>query len=253
MAYVEIRDLYKSYGGTPVLSGLSLDIDEHEVVCLIGPSGCGKSTLLRCLNALEPIDGGHIFVEGQDIWADDGDADQLRMRVGIVFQQYNLFPHMNVLDNITLAPRRVLGMRRREAENVARELLARVRLEDKATEHPDRLSGGQQQRIAIARALAMQPRVLLLDEVTSALDPEIVGEVLELIGELAADGMTLALATHEMSFAREVADRIVFLSEGNIVEQGAPERILSAPEDERTRQFLRRVLTARPGVVPAGP
>ncbi|MEU0517688.1 amino acid ABC transporter ATP-binding protein [Streptosporangium sp. NPDC006007] len=253
MAYVEIRDLYKSYGGTPVLSGLSLDIDEHEVVCLIGPSGCGKSTLLRCLNALEPIDGGHILVEGQDIWADDGDADQLRMRVGIVFQQYNLFPHMNVLDNITLAPRRVLGMRRREAENVARELLARVRLEDKATEHPDRLSGGQQQRIAIARALAMQPRVLLLDEVTSALDPEIVGEVLELIGELAADGMTLALATHEMSFAREVADRIVFLSEGNIVEQGAPERILSAPEDERTRQFLRRVLTARPGVVPAGP
>lgn len=242
MAYVEIRELYKSYGDTPVLTDLSLDIEEHEVVCLIGPSGCGKSTLLRCLNALEPIDSGRILVEGQDIWAGDGDTDQLRMRVGIVFQQYNLFPHMTVLDNITLAPRRVLGMRRREAESVARELLARVRLEDKATEHPDRLSGGQQQRIAIARALAMQPRVLLLDEVTSALDPEIVGEVLELIGELAADGMTLALATHEMSFARDVADRIVFLSQGNIVEQGPPAEILSAPADDRTKQFLRRVL-----------
>lgn len=242
MAYVEIRELYKSYGDTPVLTDLSLDIEEHEVVCLIGPSGCGKSTLLRCLNALEPIDSGRILVEGQDIWAGDGDTDQLRMRVGIVFQQYNLFPHMTVLDNITLAPRRVLGMRRREAEAVARELLARVRLEDKATEHPDRLSGGQQQRIAIARALAMQPRVLLLDEVTSALDPEIVGEVLELIGELAADGMTLALATHEMSFARDVADRIVFLSQGNIVEQGPPAEILSAPADDRTKQFLRRVL-----------
>ncbi|GHH72232.1 peptide ABC transporter ATP-binding protein [Streptosporangium violaceochromogenes] len=253
MAYVEIRDLYKSYGGTPVLTGLTLDIEEHEVVCLIGPSGCGKSTLLRCLNALEPIDGGRVLVEGQDIWADDGDTDQLRMRVGIVFQQYNLFPHMNVLDNITLAPRRVLGMRRREAEAVARELLARVRLEDKAAEHPDRLSGGQQQRIAIARALAMQPRVLLLDEVTSALDPEIVGEVLELIGELAADGMTLVLATHEMSFARDVADRVVFLSAGNVVEQGPPERILTAPEDERTRQFLHRVLAARPGAVTGGP
>ncbi len=242
MAFLEIRDVHKSYGDNAVLKGISVDIEPHEVVCFIGPSGCGKSTLLRTINALETIDSGQILIDGQDIWAEDSDADELRMKVGIVFQQFNLFPHMSVLDNITLAPRKVLRLGRAKANELADELLHRVRLYDKRNEYPDRLSGGQQQRIAIARALAMQPRMLLLDEVTSALDPEIVGEVLALIAELASEGMTMALATHEMNFAREVADRICFVHQGRIVEQGAPDQMLTAPNDPRTAQFLSRVL-----------
>jgi polar amino acid transport system ATP-binding protein len=242
MPFLRVEDIHKSYGDNRVLKGISVDIDAHEVVCFIGPSGCGKSTLLRTLNALEPIDAGRILIDGRDISADDSDVDELRIKVGIVFQQFNLFPHMSVIDNITLAPRKVLGLSRGEAEAVAEQLLRRVRLSDKRDEFPDRLSGGQQQRIAIARALAMQPRMLLLDEVTSALDPEIVGEVLSLIAELAAEGMTMALATHEMGFAREVADRICFVHDGRIVEEGPPEEILRAPRDPRTAQFLGRVL-----------
>lgn len=242
MAFLKIEDIHKSYGDNQVLRGISVEIDAHEVVCFIGPSGCGKSTLLRTVNALEPINSGRILIEERDIWAEDADVDELRMRVGIVFQQFNLFPHMTVLQNITLAPKKVLGMPSRQAEELAVELLHRVRLYDKRNEYPDRLSGGQQQRIAIVRALAMQPRMLLLDEVTSALDPEIVGEVLALIAELAAEGMTMALATHEMGFAREVANRVCFVHQGQIVEQGPPEQILTAPKDPRTAQFLSRVL-----------
>lgn len=242
MPFLQLESIHKSYGDNEVLKGISVDIEPHEVVCFIGPSGCGKSTLLRTINALEPIQRGKILIEGKDIWAEDGDVDELRIKVGIVFQQFNLFPHMTVIQNITLAPRKVLGLSRKKADAIAFELLNRVRLYDKRDEYPDRLSGGQQQRIAIARALAMQPRMLLLDEVTSALDPEIVGEVLELIAELASEGMTMALATHEMGFAREVGDRICFVHDGRIVEQGTPEKILNAPEDERTAQFLSRVL-----------
>lgn len=242
MAFLKIDDVHKSYGDFQVLKGISVEIDTHEVVCFIGPSGCGKSTLLRTVNALEPINSGQILIEGHDIWAEHVDVDELRMQVGIVFQQFNLFPHMTVLQNITLAPRKVLGMSSQRAEKLAGELLNRVRLYDKRNEYPDRLSGGQQQRIAIVRALAMQPKMLLLDEVTSALDPEIVGEVLALITELADEGMTMALATHEMGFAREVADRVCFVHDGQIVEQGPPEEILSSPRDPRTAQFLSRVL-----------
>jgi polar amino acid transport system ATP-binding protein len=245
VSFLEIDAVEKWYGDQQVLRGVSLDIEMHEVVCLIGPSGCGKSTLLRCINALEPIQGGEIRIDGQRITGRGVDIDAVRQDVGKVFQSYNLFPHMDVLTNITLAPRKVLKETRREAEARALDLLGRIGLADKAHEYPDRLSGGQQQRVAIVRALAMQPRVLLLDEITSALDPELVSEVLAIVRELAHEGMTMMLATHEMSFAREVANTVCFLDGGLIVEQGSPEQIFTAPENPRTAEFLRRVLEAR--------
>ncbi|MFY1651623.1 amino acid ABC transporter ATP-binding protein [Solwaraspora sp. WMMB762] len=231
----------KVFGDRVVLRDLTLDIAEHEVVALIGGSGSGKSTLLRCVNLLETVDDGTIHLDGRDITDPRVDPDQVRQRIGLVFQSYNLFPHLTVLDNVTLAPRRVHRTGRAQAERRAMELLDRVGLADQARQYPDRLSGGQQQRAAIARTLVNAPRLLLLDEVTSALDPELVGEVLALIRELKGDGMTMLIATHEMGFAREVADRVCFLADGVICEQGPPQRVLGAPEHPRTRQFLRRV------------
>jgi polar amino acid transport system ATP-binding protein len=224
-----------------VLRDLDLDVEPHDVVCLIGASGSGKSTLLRCLNLLETTDDGTIEFAGEDITDPRVDARAVRSRMGLVFQAYNLFPHMTVLDNLTLAPRKVHGLSRAEAESRARDLLDRFGLADKAAEHPDRLSGGQQQRAALARALVTDPSLVLLDEVTSALDPELVGEVLDIVRDLAQGGMTMVLATHEMAFAREVASRVCFLDGGVILEQGPPEQIFAAPAHERTRQFLRRV------------
>jgi polar amino acid transport system ATP-binding protein len=243
-AALRIEGLHKSFGPLHVLEGIDLEVAEHEVVCLIGASGSGKSTLLRCINLLEPIDAGRIEVAGEVISARGVDVDRLRRRIGIVFQSFNLFPHLRVLDNITLAPRRVLGMPRAEAEEAGRALLRRFGLEDKAHDYPDRLSGGQQQRVAIVRALAMQPALMLLDEITSALDPELVAEVLDVVRELAAGGMTMVIATHEMGFARDVADRVCFLDGGRILEQGPPAELLTAPREERTRQFLQRVIAA---------
>jgi polar amino acid transport system ATP-binding protein len=234
----------KSFGKLEVLKQVDLTVAEHEVVCLIGASGSGKSTLLRCVNLLETIDAGRILVEGEEITARDVDVNRVRRRIGIVFQAFNLFPHMSVLDNVTLAPRKVSKLPRAEAEEQARALLARFGLADKADEFPDRLSGGQQQRVAIVRALAMKPHLLLLDEVTSALDPELVGEVLNVIRELAASGMTMVIATHEMSFAREIANRVCFLDAGVILEEGPPEQIFSAPREPRTQQFLQRIVEA---------
>ncbi|MBW3613401.1 MAG: amino acid ABC transporter ATP-binding protein, partial [Chloroflexi bacterium] len=219
-------------------------MDEHVVVCLIGASGSGKSTLLRCINLIEPIDSGRIVVEGEEITAEGVDVDRIRRRIGIVYQAFNLFPHMSVLANITLAPRKVLRMGRSEAESRADELLERFGLLDKRDDYPDRLSGGQQQRVAIVRALAMQPDILLLDEVTSALDPELIAEVLGVIRELAGQGMTMVLATHEMGFARDIATRVAFLHEGRILEQGPPQQIFSDPREPRTRQFLQRIIEA---------
>jgi polar amino acid transport system ATP-binding protein len=244
MTAVALEGVRKSFGALEVLRGVDLTVEEHEVVCLIGASGSGKSTLLRCINLIEPIDAGRIVIEGEEITGRGVDVDRVRRRIGIVFQAFNLFPHMTVLRNITLAPRTVLGRKRADAEARARELLARFGLADKAGEFPDRLSGGQQQRVAIVRALAMDPDLILLDEVTSALDPELVAEVLEVIRELAAGGMTMLIATHEMSFAREIADRVCFLDEGVILEQGPPERIFSAPTEPRTRRFLDRIVAA---------
>ncbi|HET9853066.1 MAG TPA: amino acid ABC transporter ATP-binding protein [Candidatus Limnocylindrales bacterium] len=241
---LRIEGLHKSFGPLEVLRGIDLTLAEHEVVCLIGASGSGKSTLLRCVNLLEPIDAGRIVVAGQEITARGVDVDELRRGIGIVFQSFNLFPHLRVLDNVTLAPRRVLGRPRDEAEAAAVELLRRFGLEDKQREHPDRLSGGQQQRVAIVRALAMQPRLLLLDEITSALDPELIAEVLEAVRELARGGMTMLIATHEMGFARDVADRIAFLDGGRILEAGPPAQLLAEPREARTRQFLQRVIAA---------
>jgi polar amino acid transport system ATP-binding protein len=241
---LRIEGLHKSFGALEVLRGIDLVVGEHEVVCLIGASGSGKSTLLRCVNLLEPIDAGRIVVEGEDITADGVHLDRLRRRIGIVFQAFNLFPHMSVLENITLAPRRVLKLSRASAGAEATELLSRFGLADKRDEAPDRLSGGQQQRVAIVRALAMKPDLLLLDEVTSALDPELVAEVLNVIRELAAGGMTMLIATHEMGFARDIADRVCFLDEGTIVEEGPPDRILRDPQEPRTRQFLQRIIEA---------
>jgi polar amino acid transport system ATP-binding protein len=234
----------KSFGELEVLRGIDLGVAEHEVVCLIGASGSGKSTLLRCVNLLEPIDAGRIVVEGTEITARGVDVNRVRRSIGIVFQAYNLFPHMSVLDNVTLAPRLALSKPRAEAEQEAGELLARFGLADKQGDYPDRLSGGQQQRVAIVRALAMRPDLMLLDEVTSALDPELVAEVLQVIRELATGGMTMLIATHEMSFARDIADRICFLDEGVILEQGPPAQILSAPKEMRTQQFLQRIIEA---------
>jgi polar amino acid transport system ATP-binding protein len=234
----------KSFGAVEVLRGVDLSVREHEVVCLIGASGSGKSTLLRCVNVLEPVDAGRILVDGVDLTARGVDVDGVRRRIGIVFQAFNLFPHMSVLRNVTLAPRLALRLPRAEAEARARELLARFGLADKVDEYPDRLSGGQQQRVAIVRALAMEPSLLLLDEVTSALDPELVAEVLEVIRELAARGMTMLIATHEMGFARDVATRVCFLDGGVILEQGPPAQIFGAPREPRTRQFLQRIVEA---------
>ena len=229
MSAVEIEDLHKSFGKNEVLRGIDLEVAEHEVVCLIGASGSGKSTLLRCVNLLEPVDAGRIVVQGEEITARGVDVNRIRRGIGIVFQAYNLFPHMTVLENVTLAPRKALGLSRREAAEQATELLARFGLADKRDDYPDRLSGGQQQRVAIVRALAMRPEVMLLDEVTSALDPELVAEVLRVIRELADGGMTMLIATHEMGFARDIASRVCFLDEGVILEQGSPERIFSCP------------------------
>ena len=241
---LRIEGLWKSFGDLEVLRGLDLAMDEHEIVCVIGASGSGKSTLLRCINLTEPIDAGRIVVEGDEITADGVNVDVVRRRIGIVFQSYNLFPHMSVLDNITLAPRRVLRLPKADAEARAAELLARFGLADKRLEFPERLSGGQQQRVAIVRALAMDPQLLLLDEVTSALDPELVAEVLNVIRELAAEGMTMVIATHEMSFARDIAHRIAFVDGGRILEQGPPGELFTAPREPRTRQFLQRIIEA---------
>jgi polar amino acid transport system ATP-binding protein len=241
---LRLEGVHKSFGGLEVLRGIDLAVAEHEVVCLIGASGSGKSTLLRCVNLVEPITRGRIVVAGEDISARGVDANRIRRSIGLVFQAFNLFPHMTVLRNVTLAPREVLGLPRGQAEAEANELLARFGLADKRDEYPDRLSGGQQQRVAIVRALAMRPRLMLLDEVTSALDPELVGEVLNVIRELAQSGMTMLIATHEMTFAREIADRVAFLEKGVILEEGSPERIFQAPEHPRTRQFLQRIIAA---------
>ena len=244
MPLLECRGLRKQFGGNVVLNGLDLDVSEHEVVALIGASGSGKSTLLRCVNLLEEIDDGTITLDGEEITDPRVDPDTVRRRIGMVFQSYNLFPHLSVLENITLAPRRVHRRERAETQRQARELLDRVGLADKADAYPDRLSGGQQQRVAIVRALANSPRLMLLDEVTSALDPELVGEVLTMIRDLKADGMTMVLATHEMGFARDVADRICFLDGGRVIEQGPPAQVLGDPIEARTRQFLHRIIEA---------
>jgi polar amino acid transport system ATP-binding protein len=243
---LQVEGLYKAYDQHLVLRNINLSVEPHEVISLIGASGCGKSTLLRCVNLLEEINAGSIRLNGEPISASLPNANRVRQRIGLVFQSYNLFPHMSVLDNITLAPRRVLGEKRLEAGEAARILLERFGLADKADEYPDRLSGGQQQRVAIVRALALKPDLLLLDEVTSALDPEMVGEVLDIVRELKGIGMTMLLATHQMAFARQISDRVAFLDAGSIVEMGPPDRLLSSPEQPRTRQFLQRVLTAAP-------
>jgi polar amino acid transport system ATP-binding protein len=241
---LEIEGLRKSFGPNLVLDGIDLSVGEHEVTCLIGASGAGKSTLLRCINLLEPVDAGRIVVEGEEITRRGVDVNRVRRRIGIVFQAYNLFPHMSVLENVTLAPRLALHEGRGEAEEQARALLDRFGLSDKVDAYPDHLSGGQQQRVAIVRALAMQPRLMLLDEVTSALDPELVAEVLDVIGELAAGGMTMVIATHEMGFARDIATRVCFLDEGVILEQGPPEQMFGSPREPRTQQFLQRIVNA---------
>ena len=241
-AALRIEDLHKSFDGLEVLKGIDLEVDEHEVVGLIGASGSGKSTLLRCINLLEPVNAGRVFIEGEEITARGVDVNRIRQRVGIVFQAFNLFPHMTVLRNVTLGPIEALGASRAEAETLATELLERFGLADKRDDYPDRLSGGQQQRVAIVRALAMKPDVMLLDEVTSALDPELVAEVLNVIRELAAGGMTMVIATHEMGFARDIANRIGFLDAGVILEEGTPEQIFSAPREERTRRFLQSII-----------
>ena len=239
---LQLRAVSKVFGSNWVLQGVDLELADGTATALIGASGSGKSTLLRCANLLEQVDDGVIELDGRDITDPRVDPDEVRRRIGVVFQAYNLFPHRSVLDNITLAPRKVHGVRRAEAEERAHELLSRFGLADKAGDYPDRLSGGQQQRVAIVRAIATRPRLLLLDEVTSALDPELVGEVLELVKELKAEGMTMLLATHEMAFAREVADEVCFLDQGVVLERGPARQVLSAPQQERTQQFLRRVL-----------
>ncbi|MEO3772524.1 amino acid ABC transporter ATP-binding protein [Micromonospora sp. B9E7] len=244
MVLLRCRGLRKEFADHVVLDQLDLTVAEHQVVALIGASGSGKSTLLRCVNLLEEIDDGTIELDGEDISDPRVDADRVRRRIGMVFQAYNLFPHLSVLENITLAPRRVHRRARAEAEAQARDLLDRVGLGAKADAYPDRLSGGQQQRVAIVRALANSPRLMLLDEVTSALDPELVGEVLTMIRDLKADGMTMVLATHEMGFAREVADQVCFLDAGRVVESGPPGQVLGEPTQPRTRQFLRRIIEA---------
>jgi|HubBroStandDraft_2_1064218.scaffolds.fasta_scaffold53749_2 polar amino acid transport system ATP-binding protein len=243
-AALRIEQLRKSYGAEEVLRGIDLTVAPHEVICLIGASGSGKSTLLRCVNLLERIDAGAIWLDGQLITGPGVDQNLVRRHIGIVFQSFNLFPHMTVERNVTLAPMKVLGLSRAEAVSRAAELLDRFGLGEKRSDYPDRLSGGQQQRVAIVRALAMRPRLMLLDEVTSALDPELVADVLDVIRELAKSGMTMLIATHEMGFARDIASRVCFLSDGQIIEQAPPDQLFSQPSDERTRRFLRRIVDA---------
>jgi len=241
---LRIEGLHKRFGELEVLTGIDLVVQDHEVVCLIGASGSGKSTLLRCIDLLEPIEAGRIVIEGIDVTAEGADADAARRRMGIVFQSFNLFPHMSVVANVTLAPRKVLKLSEADASARAHDLLERLGLADKADEYPDRLSGGQQQRVAIARALAMEPDLLLLDEITSALDPVLVAEVLDAIRELATEGMTMVIATHEMGFARDIANRVCFLHQGEILEEGEPETMFSAPTHDETRLFLDRIIAA---------
>lgn len=242
MAFLEINEVRKSYGHNEVLKGVSLSVERHEVVCLIGASGSGKSTLLRCVNQLEEVNGGEILIEGDTVTGAGVDLNRLRRDVGIVFQSYNLFPHMTVLKNIMLAPTMVTGTDNKQANAKAMALLESVGMAEKANAYPDMLSGGQQQRVAIVRALAMEPRIMLLDEITAALDPELVGDVLEIVRELAHDGLTMLLATHEMGFAKEVATQVCFLDQGSILEKGPPQQIFENPQEERTQQFLSRVV-----------
>jgi polar amino acid transport system ATP-binding protein len=244
-AFLELDDVHKYFGSNEVLRGVDLSVDEHQVVCLIGPSGSGKSTLLRCVNALETIQQGEIRLDRERVSGRGVDLDGLRQDVGIVFQSFNLFPHMSVLDNVTLAPIKVLKLSKTEAVDRGHALLDRIGMWEKRDDYPDRLSGGQQQRVAIVRALAMQPRLMLLDEITSALDPELVAEVLTLVGELAREGMTMLIATHEMGFARDVASKVAFLYAGGIEEEGPPDRIFSDPHSDRTRTFLRSIIEAK--------
>ena len=243
-AKISLRDVHKAFGANSVLNGIDMDIAEGTVVSLIGPSGSGKSTLLRCINLLEPIDDGEIFLDGTDISVPGFDANPVRRRIGMVFQNFNLFPHMSVQDNITLSPVRTLGVNKSLARAKAAELLERFGLADKVNAFPDQLSGGQQQRVAIVRALAIEPEVLLLDEITSSLDPELVGEVLDVVRELKTSGMTLVLATHEMGFARDISDLVCVLDGGHIIEQGLPGQVFSAPQSERAQQFLERIIRA---------
>jgi polar amino acid transport system ATP-binding protein len=244
MSVLSCAGVTKVFGGQVVLDGVDLEVDEHQVVALIGASGSGKSTLLRCINLLEVVDDGVITLDGTDITDPRTDQDQVRRRIGVVFQSFNLFPHMSVLDNVALAPRVVHRMSQADSEERARRLLRRVGLDGKANDYPDRLSGGQQQRVAIVRALANDPRLLLLDEITSALDPELVGDVLNIVRELAEQGMTILMATHEMGFARQVAHRVCFLDGGVVLEEGPPEQVLADPIEPRTRQFLSRIINA---------
>lgn len=243
-AKISLRGVHKAFGTHSVLKGIDIDIAEGSVISLIGPSGSGKSTLLRCINLLEPIDDGEILLDGIDISAPGFDANPVRRRIGMVFQNFNLFPHMSVLNNITLSPIRSLGINKALARTKAEELLERFGLADKANAYPDQLSGGQQQRVAIVRALAIEPEVLLLDEITSSLDPELVGEVLDVVRELKMSGMTLVLATHEMGFARDISDVVCVLDDGHIIERGAPSQVFSAPQSERAQQFLERIIRA---------
>jgi polar amino acid transport system ATP-binding protein len=242
--FVRLEGVTKRFGELVVLRNVDLNVDLHQVVCLIGASGSGKSTLLRCINLLERVDEGRIEVDGETITNGAVDVNAVRRKIGIVFQAFNLFPHMTVMQNITLAPQKTRGLSKQEADATARELLKRIGLEDKANEYPDRLSGGQQQRVAIARALAMNPRLMLLDEVTSALDPQLVAEVLNLVRGLIEVGMTMIIATHEMSFAREIADKVCFLDQAVILEEGPPAQIFSEPREQRTREFLARIIEA---------
>jgi len=244
MAFLEIKGVHKNFGPIHVLRGLDMEVNEHQVVCLIGPSGCGKSTLLRCINGLEQIQGGEIRLDNDRVSGPGVDVNRLRQQAGIVFQSFNLFPHMSVIENVTLAPLKVLKIDPAEAAEKAMALLKRIGLEAKAREYPDRLSGGQQQRVAIVRALAMEPKLLLLDEITSALDPELVSEVLNIVRDLAGQGMTMLLATHEMGFAREVASKICFLYDGVVHEEGPPRQLFGNPKQERTRAFLKRIIEA---------
>jgi polar amino acid transport system ATP-binding protein len=241
---LSLERVNKSFGDNRVLLDIDLQVARHEVVCIIGASGSGKSTLLKCVNLVEPVDSGRIVVEGEEITAQAVDVNRVRQRIGIVFQAFNLFPHMTVLRNITLGPREALKLNAPDAERRAEELLERFGLADKRDEYPDRLSGGQQQRVAIVRALAMRPKIMLLDEITSALDPELVAEVLNVVRELAAEGMTMVIATHEMGFARDIAHRVCFLDEGRIAEEGPPEEMFTAPQNPRTRRFLQRIIDA---------
>ena len=243
-SFVKVENVSKSFGENQVLTNVSLDIAAHDVVCLIGASGSGKSTLLRCINLLEKVDAGSITFDGQNITSGKLDVNELRQHIGIVFQAFNLFPHMTVLQNVTLSPRKTRGLSKKQAEQRAYELLDRIGLREKAEEFPDRLSGGQQQRVAIVRALAMDPKLMLLDEITSALDPQLVSEVLQLVRDLSEIGMTMIIATHEMSFAREVSTKICFLDAGVILEEGPPSQLFGDPKEERTRAFLSSILAA---------